>query len=242
MYYDMNISFIFPLLPFFFCKAILAMSKKSLNGLAGSQQCNEVENGLTSRPSPVLGTSTVDEMVQQMKELIVENNELKGEKLTFLLHFRHCPEFVLWLKNARSPLAATWISQFARAEQTCMALNVEPVEKSIWEAWTAPSELFPPFFMCRTNNEGWSSTCKAFLLLLGVDREPYDCCDVLQSLGKVTFWATIPQILLLSWPLGHSGCSTSRLVHVRSNPVVLPDWKVQPPEHCCSPGNVWMCL
>ncbi|XP_034983549.1 optineurin [Zootoca vivipara] len=50
------------------------MSKKPLNG-----QCSktEVENGHPSVSPPPLGTSTVEEMVQQMKELITENNELK---------------------------------------------------------------------------------------------------------------------------------------------------------------------
>ncbi|KAJ7329526.1 hypothetical protein JRQ81_015700 [Phrynocephalus forsythii] len=55
------------------------MSKDRLNGLAGSGQGSktEVENGPADLPSPVPGTSTVDEMMQQMKELITENNELK---------------------------------------------------------------------------------------------------------------------------------------------------------------------
>ncbi|XP_033018478.1 optineurin [Lacerta agilis] len=55
------------------------MSKKPLNCLADNGQCSktEVENGHPSVSPPPLGTSTVEEMVQQMKELITENNELK---------------------------------------------------------------------------------------------------------------------------------------------------------------------
>nr|XP_020653449.1 optineurin [Pogona vitticeps] len=54
------------------------MSKKRLNGLAKNGQCSEteLENGPTNLPSPGIETS-VDEMMQQMKELITENNELK---------------------------------------------------------------------------------------------------------------------------------------------------------------------
>nr|XP_060634216.1 optineurin-like isoform X1 [Anolis sagrei ordinatus] len=55
------------------------MSSKPLNGLAenGEHQKTEVGNGHPNVPPPVNGATTVDEMVQQMKELITENNELK---------------------------------------------------------------------------------------------------------------------------------------------------------------------
>lgn len=38
-----------------------------------------MENGMDSMAPPTLSTYTPEEMVQQMKELITENNELKGE-------------------------------------------------------------------------------------------------------------------------------------------------------------------
>ncbi|XP_042325566.1 optineurin-like [Sceloporus undulatus] len=55
------------------------MSRKPINGLAENGQHSEAEvgNGHPNVPAPVLGTTTVEEMVQQMKELITENNELK---------------------------------------------------------------------------------------------------------------------------------------------------------------------
>ncbi|KAH0616433.1 hypothetical protein JD844_027521 [Phrynosoma platyrhinos] len=60
-------------------KVAVAMSKKPINGLAENGQHSETEvgNGHPNVPAPVLGTTTVEEMVQQMKELITENNELK---------------------------------------------------------------------------------------------------------------------------------------------------------------------
>ncbi|XP_062990339.1 optineurin isoform X3 [Elgaria multicarinata webbii] len=55
------------------------MSKESYNSPAENGQCkSEVENGHPNLSPPTLGTSTVEEMVQQMKELIMENNELKA--------------------------------------------------------------------------------------------------------------------------------------------------------------------
>ncbi|XP_066489618.1 optineurin isoform X2 [Tiliqua scincoides] len=55
------------------------MSKNSLScpSTNGDGRRNEVENGHPNLSSPALGTYTVEEMVQQMKELITENNELK---------------------------------------------------------------------------------------------------------------------------------------------------------------------
>nr|XP_008109659.1 PREDICTED: optineurin [Anolis carolinensis] len=55
------------------------MSSRPLNGLAenGQHQETEVGNGHPNVPPPVPGAATVEEMVQQMKELITENNELK---------------------------------------------------------------------------------------------------------------------------------------------------------------------
>ncbi|KAL7982782.1 hypothetical protein Chor_010380 [Crotalus horridus] len=55
------------------------MSKKPLNipVVNGQPQKTEVENGHPNLMPPTLSTSSVEEMVQQMKELITENNELK---------------------------------------------------------------------------------------------------------------------------------------------------------------------
>ncbi|KAM6435882.1 optineurin isoform 3-T4 [Liasis olivaceus] len=55
------------------------MSKKPLNIPVENGQADktEVENGHPSLTPPTLSTSSVEEMVQQMKELITENNELK---------------------------------------------------------------------------------------------------------------------------------------------------------------------
>lgn len=59
------------------------MSKKPFNCLTENGECKkeEVENGHPHLSPPALGAYTVEEMVQQMKELITENNELKGEKV-----------------------------------------------------------------------------------------------------------------------------------------------------------------
>ncbi|XP_061438242.1 optineurin isoform X2 [Rhineura floridana] len=58
----------------------VAMSKKPFSCLAENGQCSktEVENGHPNVSPPSLGTTTAEEMVQQMKELITENNELKA--------------------------------------------------------------------------------------------------------------------------------------------------------------------
>ncbi|XP_007442350.1 optineurin isoform X1 [Python bivittatus] len=55
------------------------MSKKPLNVPVENGQADktEVENGHPNLTPPTLSTSSVEEMVQQMKELITENNELK---------------------------------------------------------------------------------------------------------------------------------------------------------------------
>lgn len=55
------------------------MSKKSLNIPVenGQPDKTEVENGHPNLKPPTLSTSSVEEMVQQMKELITENNDLK---------------------------------------------------------------------------------------------------------------------------------------------------------------------
>ncbi|XP_048357869.1 optineurin isoform X1 [Sphaerodactylus townsendi] len=55
------------------------MSKKVISCPTENGQCNqtEVENGHLGRFPPAGGTNSVEEMVQQMKELITENNELK---------------------------------------------------------------------------------------------------------------------------------------------------------------------
>ncbi|XP_034277983.2 optineurin isoform X1 [Pantherophis guttatus] len=55
------------------------MSKKPLNIPLenGKSEKTEVENGHPNLMPPTLSTSSVEEMVQQMKELITENNELK---------------------------------------------------------------------------------------------------------------------------------------------------------------------
>nr|XP_056702850.1 optineurin [Euleptes europaea] len=55
------------------------MSKKMIGCPTENKQCNqtEVENGHPPLSPPTCGTNSVEEMVQQMKELITENNELK---------------------------------------------------------------------------------------------------------------------------------------------------------------------
>lgn len=45
----------------------------------GEHSESKMENGVDSTAAPALNTYTPEEMVQQMKELITENNELKGE-------------------------------------------------------------------------------------------------------------------------------------------------------------------
>lgn len=60
----------------------VAMSENSLSSATtnGDVRRNEVENGHPTHLLPALDTYTVEEMVRQMKELITENNELKGEE------------------------------------------------------------------------------------------------------------------------------------------------------------------
>ncbi|XP_067393400.1 optineurin isoform X3 [Emydura macquarii macquarii] len=59
------------------------MSSKPLSHPAENGECNKKEtgNGPHNLASPTLGTYTPEEMVQQMKELITENNELKAMKM-----------------------------------------------------------------------------------------------------------------------------------------------------------------
>lgn len=45
----------------------------------GEHPRSKMENGTDGGAAPTLSTYTPEEMVQQMKELITENNELKGE-------------------------------------------------------------------------------------------------------------------------------------------------------------------
>lgn len=45
----------------------------------GEHPRSKMENGTDGAAAPTLSTYTPEEMVQQMKELITENNELKGE-------------------------------------------------------------------------------------------------------------------------------------------------------------------
>uniref|UniRef100_A0A8D0HI00 Optineurin n=1 Tax=Sphenodon punctatus TaxID=8508 RepID=A0A8D0HI00_SPHPU len=55
------------------------MSAEQLSSPAENGECHKSEmgNGLHNQAPPTLGTYTPEEMVQQMKELITENNELK---------------------------------------------------------------------------------------------------------------------------------------------------------------------
>lgn len=61
----------------------------------GEHSKSKMENGVDSVAAPALNTYTPEEMVQQMKELITENNELKGECAR---------ELVLKFKSPESPL------------------------------------------------------------------------------------------------------------------------------------------
>lgn len=45
----------------------------------GEHPKTKTETGTNSMAAPTLSTYTPEEMVQQMKELITENNELKGD-------------------------------------------------------------------------------------------------------------------------------------------------------------------
>lgn len=51
----------------------------------GEHSKSEMENGVDSMAAPALNTYTPEEMLQQMKELITENNELKGECINELI-------------------------------------------------------------------------------------------------------------------------------------------------------------
>ncbi|XP_077194074.1 optineurin isoform X2 [Paroedura picta] len=57
----------------------LTMSEKVISSCTETKQCSqtEVENGHPTLLPPTCGTNSAEEMVQQMKELITENNELK---------------------------------------------------------------------------------------------------------------------------------------------------------------------
>ena len=55
-----------------------------------------MENGTDSMAAPALSTYTPEEMVQQMKELITENNELKGECACELVLKCKSPKSLLW--------------------------------------------------------------------------------------------------------------------------------------------------
>ena len=55
-----------------------------------------MENGVDSMAAPAISTYTPEEMVQQMKELITENNELKGECACELVLKSKIPESPLW--------------------------------------------------------------------------------------------------------------------------------------------------
>jgi len=55
-------------------------SKPQIRPAENGEHCrSKMENGMDSVAPPTLSTYTPEEMVQQMKELITENNELKGE-------------------------------------------------------------------------------------------------------------------------------------------------------------------
>ncbi|KAM3832468.1 optineurin isoform 2-T2 [Vipera latastei] len=77
--FEFDFFFLFFLSIFFLIEATGAMSKQPLNipVVNGQPQKTEVENGHPNLMPPTLSTSSVEEMVQQMKELITENNELK---------------------------------------------------------------------------------------------------------------------------------------------------------------------
>lgn len=55
-----------------------------------------MENGTDSMAAPTLSTYTPEEMVQQMKELITENNDLKGERACELILKCKSPKLLLW--------------------------------------------------------------------------------------------------------------------------------------------------
>lgn len=61
----------------------------------GEHSKSKMENGVDSMAASALNTYTPEEMVQQMKELITENNELKGE---------YARELVLKCKSPKSLL------------------------------------------------------------------------------------------------------------------------------------------
>lgn len=55
-----------------------------------------MENRTDGTAAPALSTYTPEEMVRQMKELITENNELKGECARELVLTRKSPESLRW--------------------------------------------------------------------------------------------------------------------------------------------------
>lgn len=61
----------------------------------GEHSKSEMENGVDSMAAPALNTYTPEEMLQQMKELITENNELKGECIYELILKCKSPESLL---------------------------------------------------------------------------------------------------------------------------------------------------
>lgn len=73
------------------------MSSKLKGGPAenGEHSKSKMENGVDSMAPPALNTYTPEEMVQQMKELITENNELKGECTHVLVLKCKSPESLL---------------------------------------------------------------------------------------------------------------------------------------------------
>lgn len=73
------------------------MSSKSKGRPAenGEHSKRKMENGVDSMAAPALNTYTPEEMVQQMKELITENNELKGECTRELVLKFKSPESLL---------------------------------------------------------------------------------------------------------------------------------------------------
>lgn len=62
----------------------------------GEHPKSKMENGMDSMAAPALSTYTPEEMVQQMKELITENNDLKGECACELVLKCKSPESLLW--------------------------------------------------------------------------------------------------------------------------------------------------
>lgn len=63
----------------------------------GEHPRSKMENRMDSMAAPALSTYTPEEMVQQMKELITENNELKGECACELVLKCKSLESLLWV-------------------------------------------------------------------------------------------------------------------------------------------------